>query len=74
MVRSFMRYCRASSGERMSGSLTISISGTPERLTSTRLYDSPGGAGPVQQLGDVLFQVDAGDADRVVLAPSTSML
>src|SRR4030043_201195 len=37
IVRSFIRYCLASSGELISGSLTISINGTPERLTSPKL-------------------------------------
>ena len=32
-----VRYSLASSGERMSGLLTTSINGTPERFTSTRL-------------------------------------
>ena len=36
-ARRLIRYCRASSGERMSGSLTVSMSGIPERFTSTRL-------------------------------------
>ena len=34
-------YARAWAGERMSGSVTISISGTPARLKSTRLYRRP---------------------------------
>ena len=37
IVRSLMRYWRASSGERRSGSPTISIRGVPARLMSTRL-------------------------------------
>ena len=38
MARSLMRYWRASSDERMSGSLTISIRGTPARFTSMSEY------------------------------------
>ena len=37
MARSWRRYSAPSSGVRMSGSLTISIRGTPQRLKSTRL-------------------------------------
>ncbi len=37
MARKARRYAAASSGERMSGSDTVSMSGTPERLKSTRL-------------------------------------
>ena len=33
-----VRYSQASSGEEMSGSLTISISGTPERLRSIEVH------------------------------------
>ena len=37
ILRSFCRKSLASSGERISGSVTISIRGTPARLKSTRL-------------------------------------
>jgi hypothetical protein len=36
-ARSALRYVRASAGEAMSGSVTISTSGVPARLKSTRL-------------------------------------
>ena len=36
--RRVLRYSPASPGSRMSGSLTISMSGTPARLRSTRLW------------------------------------
>jgi len=39
--RSFWRYARASAAERMSGLLTISISGTPERFMSAKLAACP---------------------------------
>ena len=41
MERIFIRYWRASSGVRRSGSPTTSINGTPARFTSIRAYPSP---------------------------------
>ena len=41
----------------MSGSVTISISGAPERLKSTRLTFAPVGVGGVDELGGVLLEV-----------------
>ena len=41
IARSFWRYARASAGERRSGLLTISISGTPERFMSAKLAAWP---------------------------------
>ena len=60
------------SGLRMSGSLTISISGTPSRLRSTQLV-RPRRMVVVEQLARVLLQVDPGDADPLLRARRTSM-
>ena len=61
------RNATACSGERMSGSVTISTSGVPQRLKSTSEKSAPAirPARPagVHQLGRVLLQVGAGDAD-----------
>ena len=49
----------------MSGSLTISISGTPERLRSIEVHSAAVGKAVVQALAGVFFQVHAGDADAL---------
>jgi len=64
MERSVRRYAPASATVRMSGSLTISSSGTPERLKSTRL---------VSAFASWMFfpcppHVDAGQADAAAEA------
>ena len=50
---------------RMSGSLTISISGTPVRLKSTRLTRP---VGVMDQFAGIFFHMDAGDADALTVA------
>ena len=52
----------------MSGSVTISMRGTPERLKSTRLTRSPSAPLAVDELGRVLLEVGA--RDRTVKGPS----
>ena len=51
---------------RISGSVTISISGAPERLKSTSVVPAAVGAGgvTVDELGRVLLEVRPGDVDR----------
>ena len=65
VVRSSFSHSPACSGERRSGSVTISASGVPPRLKSTiarvRAVDAPARA-DVDQLGRVLLEVHAVDA------------
>ena len=65
VVRSRISHSRACSAERMSGSVTISTSGVPQRLKSTQLRSEPW-IRPLWprwvELGRVLLQVDAVDA------------
>ena len=49
----------------MSGSLTISISGVPERLRSIEVHSLGVGQAVVQALARVLFHVQARDADAL---------
>ena len=59
---------RPRSGERRSGSLTISISGVPQRLKSTRAVRAGQRPRPalVDGLGRVLLEMHALEADDVV--------
>ena len=64
VARSSVSHSRACSGEWMSGSVTISTSGVPQRLKSTQLRSDavdPAAVAEVVELGGVLFQVDAVD-------------
>ena len=56
----------------MSGSLTISISGTPVRLRSMAVFAVRVGKALVQALARVFFEVHAGDADFLFAAGSSS--
>ena len=58
---SVLRYASASAALRMSGSLTISASGTPARLRSTAVA---AGEPVVDRLPGVFLHVEARDADR----------
>ena len=53
----------------MSGSLTISISGTPVRLRSMAVFSSAVGKAFVQALAGVFFEMHAGDADFFRCSP-----
>ena len=66
VVRSSCSHSRAVAASRMSGSVTISTSGVPPRLKSTRLAPEPWirpDSRDVDQLRRVLLEVDAMDAD-----------
>ena len=71
-LRSCWRNSRAASGDGMSGSVTISMSGVPPRLKSTMEYSEPamrpGVAAGVDELGGVLLHVHAVDAAAELLA------
>ena len=64
-----MRYSDASSGVRMSGSDTISISGVPARFRSTRLAPL---SAVMKVLSGVLFEMDAREPMRLTV-PSTTI-
>ena len=53
----------ASAADRRSGSVTISMSGTPLRLKSRWVERAESGEAVMQRLAGVLFHVDARDAD-----------
>ena len=64
MARRLRRYSAASAGDRRSGRETISMSGTPARLKSTRLALAVSNTPAlVRELADVLLQVEALDPD-----------
>ena len=63
-----LRYATASSGVLKSGSLTISIKGTPVLLRSTKLEPVSSGVSPWRRFSGVLFHVDSCYADSFSFA------